>query len=234
MAGFRAFPAQSEMRDEIAVWRASGGFNFRNSSVTLFAPPPEGLGAFLGRVTDFCKEHGITPVLRLPAPVSVSASDLQEQGWREFRRAIVMLREHRALADDVDVDGIAPVGMDKWLAVQREAKGQDREESAGFDAVMRQVGPQATPILWREDGRARASALLFDDGGMFGLMNMLVSGSARGRGVGRRFLSAILARTDGAEQPVWLQVMDGNEAAQALYESAGFLQLYEYRYWRPR
>jgi ribosomal-protein-alanine N-acetyltransferase len=56
------------------------------------------------------------------------------------------------------------------------------------------------------------------------VMNVLVDPAARGRGIGSRLVEQLVERTSqlGAGEGWTLEVRDGNEAAIALYEAAGF------------
>ncbi len=65
-----------------------------------------------------------------------------------------------------------------------------------------------------------------------GIFAMRTVPAARGRGLGRRVLAALLAHaaTFGATR-AWLQVEARNAVARRLYDRAGFEEAYAYRYW---
>ncbi len=67
-----------------------------------------------------------------------------------------------------------------------------------------------------------------------GLFNLRVSPGARGQGIGRRLLGEMLAQAviDGASF-AFLQVMDNNQVARALYDDLGFMPHHSYAFWAP-
>ncbi len=69
------------------------------------------------------------------------------------------------------------------------------------------------------------------DGPFTGIFNMRTAPRLRRHGHGRALLEDLLrwAQTRRSTQ-AYLQVMPHNDPARALYESAGFSPLYEYRY----
>ncbi len=246
-AGLLALPARYQRRSSGAVWRASGARNMRNSSVTLLAPLVGSPEDFLNQIKTFCAEQAIAPVLRLPSVVAEdpASAGLENQleacGWRAIKPSLVMVRRPEPVSVQRHVKGgrLEELSLEAWLAEQATARAEDPQSRQLFESLMRSAGPGLRTWAWHE-GRAGAgrssavaSAMLFDDGLMSGLMNFLVAPSERGRGVGRRFLEALLMRADRADKPVWLQVQADNLAAVALYQRAGFITLYRYAYWCP-
>ena len=228
--GFQAFPATVELRDGALVCRASGGFNYRNSSVSVAAPPDRDWSGILRTTCQFCRYHGIEPVLRVPDPIPGAAKALAALGWRRFREARVMLRPIGITTSDSPPE----VGRwDEWLGFQRSYRGDSAKNIEQFETIMRRLEEHALPYVVRGGGAIAAAALIVPDPTADGLMNMLVAPDARGKGVGGDFLDSILNASDNASRPVWLQVRRGNAPAERLYKSRGFALAYDYGYYRP-
>jgi ribosomal protein S18 acetylase RimI-like enzyme len=84
---------------------------------------------------------------------------------------------------------------------------------------------QVMVLAW--DGEAPigiAGAFRDDEGGRWIVISMWVAPAARGRGIGRALLDAVvgLVREHGTDEIV-LGVTDGNDTARGLYESYGFV-----------
>ena len=130
--GFRAFPAMTEERRGPLVCRASGGFSYRNSSVTL-TRAPEDWPATLAQVQAFCAAHGIAQVLRIPGPIAPPDG---VPGWDKFRVARVMFRPVHRLEGPPKLRD-EPASWDNWLAFQHAHRGDSVENAVSFEKVMR-------------------------------------------------------------------------------------------------
>ncbi len=84
----------------------------------------------------------------------------------------------------------------------------------------------------REGGRTLAAGAAAFSHGWASVHGMRTECSSRGRGFAGQILRAIAeqARRRGLER-IFLQVEQGNEAAQALYRRAGFQTVWRYEYW---
>lgn len=233
--GMDVYPAFTEERRLGCVFRAAGGFNFRNSSVTVH-DPARGAERLIDETINFCTAHGIAPVLRVPVLWPDFEAALGAAGWVQFRECEVLDRAlnlpgggSAALPSELD-----HVNHDDWLAFQLGQRDLTPRDAEILTGVFAALPDDADRSFWREGDEVLGSALVSYDGPDAALMNMIVSSRARGRGVGRRFLAAILARAAlrGASR-MWLQVFVENPAALALYRSAGFELVYRYAYWRP-
>lgn len=224
--GLKAMPAFVEDNRENTVFRAAGGFNYRNSSVTVFDPSLENATSLLPEVLSFSEREGIEPVLRVVGPSGQFGEQLYAHGWAPFRACRVMTR--RGGTGAVASSDIADCQITEWLDLQVRHKQLKGEDDHLFRKIFTNMSPSARPIVFSDSARL-ASALLYEEGGWTGLMNMLVDPEKRGQGIGKSFLTAILKLpTEG----FWLQVFNENVAALCLYQSMGFEDAYSYEYWR--
>ena len=119
---------------------------------------------------------------------------------------------------------LAPADLDAVVAIERDTFA-DPWSKRSFAATLRQP-------------RIGALAAVGDDGALLGygistrvadegeILNIAVQAAARGQGIGRMLLSALLEdlQAEGIRQ-VYLEVRRSNEAAIALYRAVGFKPL---------
>ncbi len=226
------FPAFVEERRKGCVFRAAGGLNFRNSSVTVHDPARFDLEWLVKETHSFSREHGIAPVIRVPQLWPEFERELDEAGWHLFRSCAVLDRslEDRTLESP---DMLVKVDRDHWLDFQLGKRALEPEKAKTLRKILDMLPDDAERLAWREDGKELGGTLLWYDGSYCALMNMLVSPDARGTGVGKRFLSGLLdhAAASGS-RTMWLQVLLENTPAVSLYERAGFKRVYDYAYYR--
>lgn len=108
--------------------------------------------------------------------------------------------------------------------------------------ALRAAGPvpdaqteELAPSLVRATVDDVATGLAAYDADWVGFRGIEVAPGARRRGLGRAVMAALLewGATRGATT-AYLQVLDGNEPAMALYERLGFVTHHAYRYLAPR
>lgn len=85
------------------------------------------------------------------------------------------------------------------------------------------------------DGEPVAYAVYGYDGDAFHLMNIAVTGLARGRGIGRLLMADFLAEARAERVgEAWLEVAVNNDSALALYRAFGFTDVrVRKRYYQP-
>jgi ribosomal protein S18 acetylase RimI-like enzyme len=163
---------------------------------------------------------------------------LNARGYREADGALVM----SAL---VTLGAVAPAAEpavrwcagpdDGWLSVLGTADYQGPARRAEkVEAVALLARPAAWLVL-REDGVDAACGHAVLDGGLCGIFDLAVRPESRRRGLGRRLLGALAGwgasrMPDGDAPRLWLQVGTENTGARRVYEAAGFVEAYRYRY----
>lgn len=227
--GLAAMPAFTSHDEGNVVFRAAGGFNCRNSSVTVFEPARESASDLVPRTLSFCEAQGIRPVLRLIGDPGGFGHDLRSAGWAPFRDCLVMARDGGGAGEMRLPPGLAPCKIAPWLDIQVAHKLLQGRDAGLFREIFGRVPEGALPLRINEPGPP-ATALIYRESGWIGLINMLVAPALRGQGVGQRFLELLF------EIPAtgfWLQVYAGNAPAIGLYRKSGFEVLYAYSYWSP-
>jgi GNAT superfamily N-acetyltransferase len=107
----------------------------------------------------------------------------------------------------------------------RFAEARTRPDEWWIDWAARSASgeAQAMFLAWEADEPVGIAGTFVDDGARW-LISMWTAPSARGRGVGRALVEAVveLARAAGTRE-LLLEVTEGNDDAHALYRSCGFV-----------
>jgi ribosomal protein S18 acetylase RimI-like enzyme len=123
-------------------------------------------------------------------------------------------------------------GFDEgWFATYCRAERVDTQAAEARRAILQRIGPRTGYALLQVDGQPAAIGLAVAEQGWSGLFNMVTRPEFRRQGAATAILHA-LARWSERHQvtTMYLQVMENNGAALALYERVGFETLYHYHY----
>ena len=130
-----------------------------------------------------------------------------------------MTLEQRSRAP-VTVRAMWPADIPDVMRIERQSFGMPWQEST-FRALMRR--PSASLLTAEADGAVVGFAVLWftEDEGELG--DLAVDPGHRGHGIGRTLLDRSIEETRlrGA-RTLYLEVRESNDAARALYETAGF------------
>ena len=130
-----------------------------------------------------------------------------------------MRPEHRSPAP-VTIRAMWPADIPDVMRIERQSFGMPWQEST-FRALMRR--PSASLLTAEADGAVVGFAVLWFSADEGELGDLAVDPGHRGRGIGWMLLGRSIeeARLRGA-RTLYLEVRESNEAARALYETAGF------------
>jgi ribosomal protein S18 acetylase RimI-like enzyme len=122
----------------------------------------------------------------------------------------------RALADAPDAFG----------TTHEEAVARPHEWWRDWAAQSAASDQQAMLLAWDGTEPAGIAGVFASDDGAWQVISMWVDPEARGRGVGRALLDAVVtwARGRDPDRPIKLSVTDGNDDARSLYERYGFVE----------
>lgn len=118
-----------------------------------------------------------------------------------------------------------------WFAAYCQFEEVKPQEAAGRRLIMQAIRPLVGFALLQIDDTPAAVGMGVVEGGWLGIFNMATSVQFRRRGMASAVLRtlAIWAQLYEADR-AYLQVMEHNAAAQALYARVGFETLYHYHY----
>ncbi|OUE23891.1 ribosomal-protein-alanine N-acetyltransferase [Clavibacter michiganensis] len=243
----RGWPA--EHRESHGGWilRAAGGVTKRANSA-LPAGPVDDPAAALDRAEAFAREHGIAACVQVsPAsePADLAAL-LTARGYAPEARTLVQVQDAAAAAealrpgsgrDALDADLVVTVDdapddawLDVWWSV--DGRGGSAEREVARRILVR--GPALYAAV-RAGDRVLATARLALVDGWGGLFAVATRPEARRRGLSRAAMgAAVRVGLDRGITGLWLQVVEENAGAQALYARLGFTTASRYAYWtRP-
>lgn len=228
-------------RERLGGWvlRASGGFTGRANSALAVGDPGLPVDVALDAVRRFYADRGLPPRIQVPFgltgthdPAPGLDTLLADEGWGCDVPTLLMTADLRArrvrrdVPSDLDVS-LSPEPDQAWLALYRYRGG-------GLPPVAAQV---LTAAPWQRFVSVRAASTTVAVGrvavanGWAGVTAMQVGDGQRRRGLGSAVLGRLL--DVGAEHGArfgYLQVVEDNGPAVALYRSAGFTAHHRYHY----
>jgi ribosomal protein S18 acetylase RimI-like enzyme len=125
----------------------------------------------------------------------------------------------RQLADDIRVAEFAPLDL-PLAALEQLLDLQHRAQSGQYA----QSFPDATDHIITVAGEPVGRMLIDEPGPIIDLVDIAVLRHLHGRGIGTTVLSELIARSEQAERPISLHVIDTNPARR-LYERLGWLSV---------
>jgi ribosomal protein S18 acetylase RimI-like enzyme len=242
---FNAWPAAEVV--ELDGWRlrATAGVTRRANSVWpnkwRVASGDGKLEARLAAVEHFYASRGQPAVYQISPAAQPEALDgvLAAQGYTfhapTFVQTTTVAAMLAALAPARDAPGfqvaIAERCGDAWFDLYCEAEAVTGQAAAVRRAILDRIAPASAFALLHVDGTPVAVGHGVVEAGWLGIYSMATAPSFRRRGAARTLLCTLAtwAEGEGAEQ-AYLQVMEHNHAAQALYATAGFVTTYGYHY----
>lgn len=227
-----AWPALQTVLADGWVVRFSEGYTKRANSACALLPEPKPVAAVAEEITRLYARHGQPPIVRLTPLAGAGDADwLAAHGWRRLDETLILTAPLAGLAADAAVTVAGRPG-EAWLAGFAAGNRYGPAVRPTLEKMLAAIRPQAGYATLVEEGEARAYGLAVVERGMVGLFDILVEEGHRGRGLGRRLVSALMAwgRAQGAGE-AYLQVMAANAPARALYGQLGFGEAYRYAYW---
>jgi N-acetylglutamate synthase len=233
----RAWPA--EVCESLDGWllRFNHGVTRRANSVLPIADGGElPLDRKLEAVERFYRQRGVTPRFQISPAVEPPELDrvLEERGYTSHARTCVQTAPtQRVLA--VDAGGhrvsISPAPCQEWLLAYREVESADAGGAAVRHAIIERIEPPTAYARLDLDGQVAAIGLTVAEAEWSGLFAIGTRAGFRRRGCAAAIMRSLAEWSEqrGAAQ-LYLQVMEGNTPALALYAGLGFETLYHYHY----
>ena len=226
-------PVESELLGEW-VLRASGGFSSRGNSVLALGDPGMSLEDAVGHAARWYDARSLPPRAHVH-PRTPAAAAFEDAGWSVYEPTLLMLASVARVLRRI---GAGPAATprhdlavdDAWLATD------ERAQRHGDDArTVLQTGVVTFATVRDEQGAviARGRGAFHDD--WVGVSSLWTRPDLRGTGLGTAVLRSLLSW--GAEQgatTTYLQVVESNEAAQAVYAARGYEVHHRYDYVGPQ
>ncbi len=235
-ACFNAWPSLRQVRFGDWIARGGAGFTRRINSANPLRRRAGGLEQDLEAIEATYRRWGTLPRFRIPSMIDPGADRrLEHLNYEAEAETLTLYADCADLAtgDDRDVD-VSPVLTRAWMEAKRVLSGLSPEQDRTYDAVLSQIAVPAGFARLRTDQILTAVAFGALHDRLLCVEGVVTEGRQRGKGFGRRLLSALVSWgvAAGAEG-VCLQVEAGNGAGLGLYRSLGITrELYRYHYRR--
>lgn len=229
-SGRAALPALWEERVGDWLLRVSDGDTKRVNSAHPLAPGTR-LGGALDAAEHLCAAHDLPCRFRLtPLAAPEVDTELAARGHDVVDPSWTMVAS--LFARPVDPRVRLSLRADAaWLTRVEPLSGRAPAAAAVQARLLAAMpGPLALAMI-EEGGQAIAAGYASVGQGRAQLSDIVVAPEARGRGVGRQLVAALLGWAH--EQrcgEAMLQVLDANAVARGLYRSLGFVDAYPYYY----
>jgi len=229
-----ALPALETVFLDGWVLRFSAGFTRRANSINPLYAGTRPLEDNLREAEELYRRRGQRVVFKLtPSSLPEGLDEaLAERGYaREaptsVQTADLNARPHTAPGPTTLYDHL----NDDWLAAAYALSDTSERHQATQRQMLSRLVPQTCFAVLRADGQAVSVGLGVLQSGWLGLYDIVTLAAQRRRGHARQLIGDMLgwAAARGAHG-AYLQVMQNNEAALALYERLGFGERYPYWY----
>lgn len=236
-ATLAALPPLRLAEDDGWLLAENAGAVSRVNSVLPLRAGADPLSGKIERACAFYRAAGLPPAFRVSPwsqPQGLEAA-LQALGFSPHMRTLVMVASAEGVAarlsDVVSADRVAAPD-EGWSALFLGPGVDPAEGAARLSTLARGRGAVFARRLEGETTVAVGAAGVRE--GWAGLHGMRTAADHRRRGHASAVVAALVAgaRRAGAER-LFLQVEALNAGAIALYQRLGFVQAYDYSYWRP-
>lgn len=248
-ASLNAWPAMQQVFVDGWVLRFARGFTKRSNCIVPLYPPLYTHSAAvsaqaLTEKVRYCENlyarEQLQTVFRLTSIGDDTFSNvpldqlLDERGYHIDEPSLVL---SRLLNEPPEVSAPPPgqvtmLPLDRWLAAYCELTGMPEPARTLHSLILKGIsGECGFAVLPDERGRPLACGLVVVERELAGLFDIFTHPDHRNEGLGRTLLASLLhwARDNGAQR-TYLQMVQANEAAAALYASLGFTEMYRYWY----
>jgi GNAT superfamily N-acetyltransferase len=219
----RAWPALEEVDYDGWRLRAARGYTGRANSVAPLAHGGLPLAEKIAHVEDWYAARRLPAKFRLTEFSRPGNLDplLATLGYRSVDSVATMTLALSGRRRASPPDAVVELSLDEWSAgthvVQR--------------AILERIQPTRWLLGWRADGVLAGRVMGVLEDGWVGVFNLSVLESHRRRGIGRGLVTALLDRAaTHSAGGAYLQVVEGNPTALALYVGLDFSMAYRYWY----
>ena len=234
---FRAWPAAHVERMNGVLLRASPGESLRANSAALHEAGGESMASIVAAAESFyaARDQPVRFQIGPTAPAGIDEA-LAARGyvvaspvWVQTATLDAIDAACEATAHSAEAE-IHDAPDDAWIDVE-VTRGRFAAIGDAFLSMMRGLGDHAGFGVARVDGVAAGACLAFHEEDIVVLSAMRTLAEARRRGAARALLAAVASwGIRRGAKTAYLQVERDNDAALALYRSAGFTTRYGYHY----
>ena len=208
----KTWSADEEVEVDGWIFRADIGITKRANSALVLSGKDQ-----IDRAIGWYRERDLNPTIQLIPTLHQELDEkLIKRGFRETMDALVMVKDHQKSEVDFDYE-VNAVPSNDWLATQGDSEISQLLQRSSAKYLSIKDGEKLIAV-----GRVAEA----DDWAV--LTRIWVAPESRGKGLGRKILSALEAETNSSK--LALQVASTNEIASNLYESFGYQIHHLYRF----
>lgn len=239
-ASLNAWPAIQQIFLDGWVLRFSRGFTKRSNSIVPLYPPMQSTHSLLQKIR-YCENlyarEQLQTVFRLTS-INEPAQDLsaihgtldqvlQNRDYRRDETSLVLT----ASITDTSTNEIELLALDRWLDVYCELTGMTDPARSLHRLILRSIQGECAFATLRKGNEPVAIGLAVVEQELVGLFDVYTADHHRGRGYAKSLVTDLLnwASRTGAQR-AYLQMVNANEPAAALYTALGFEEIYRYWY----
>ena len=219
----------------LGSWKLSAGdgFSRRRNSAVPSGPVPDDLERRLTDVAEWYRVRGLPTLYRMTPGCDAAVDDILAD--RELVLEAPTLVMSRSLDSVESVGGVAesPVVTDAWVEAELAALGIDRSMVGPWLATIVTVPSPVSFVVPVDDGEPAGAGFGVVVDALLGVFEVAVRPEYRRRGHAGRIMAALhrFGIREGARS-VFLQVLEDDDRAIALYRSLGYEV--SHRYWYRR
>ncbi|MEX2289388.1 MAG: GNAT family N-acetyltransferase [Mycobacteriales bacterium] len=231
----RGWPALESVEVDGWLVRLAQGVTQRANSVLPLRAPRD-LSAAVEEVERIYRQRGLTPTFQIsPAAQPAGLDDLlADRGYAVRTPTVIQVADVstalRRLLTSAVAASVETAPDEDWMRLWWSIDGRGGAQARAVASRLLTGGPALYGSIRDSTGVTAVARLALVEE-WAGVFCMAVRPDARRRGYGRAVLRTLLeqAASHGATR-AWLQVLDGNHGARALYGDAGFAAASSYHY----
>lgn len=230
-ASLNAWPALQQTFLDGWILRFAKGFTKRSNSIVPLYPSLQPLAEKIRYCENLYAREQLQTVFRLTSIADDSASldlALAERGYRLDETSLVLSKP--LIAEPVRVE-VKMLALDEWLNVYCELTGMPEPARSLHGLILKCIAGECGFGALLVDQQPVACGLAVVERELVGLFDIYTHQHARNAGHGANIVNGLLAWavSQGATR-AYLQMVEDNVAATALYNSLGFTEIYRYWY----
>ncbi len=230
---FACWPDLGHERLDGWLLRFAAGHTKRANSVNVLHGDEQGLERRIEEAERRYCGAGLRPVFRL-TPLAESRLDaaLAERGYGLVEPSLVKTAAMDQVAAVDPAVVLAEGPDDSWLDGYAAASGLEAATRDALRAMLERIDGRPVYAMSSDEEGPLGFAMAVTHRGRVGFFDVLTLPRARRRGVARRIMQSLIAwsREEAGARSMWIQVVEANAPARALYRSMGFATFYAYHY----
>jgi len=231
-ASLNAWPALQQVLLDGWVLRFSRGFTKRANSIVPLYPAVQPPLDKIRYCENLYAREQLKTIFRLTTVVASDPLDtlLAERGYQRVDPTLVLCRDLHD-SDFSSDPGFRQLPRADWLDAYAQNAAMPAKTQQLHAALLQGIRTDHTFGAMDVEGSSSTCGMAVLERELAGLFDIVTHPAARRRGHARMLVESLLwwAEHNGARH-AYLQVMQNNFAARALYEALGFVDLYRYWY----